>query len=449
MSDKIFKRPAMLGSSHIDADEFEGDVDNIDLIKRRNTHFGGSMLFYDNPAHIVKGEGVWLFDSTGRKYLDCYNNVASVGHCHPHVVKALCDQAGTLNTHTRYLHEDAIRYAERLAGKLPDGLDICFFVCTGTEANELAVRMARAFTKRRGIIVMESAYHGNSTLIGQTSTLTYPAEFRPAHIKAVEPPNTYRGPFKKDNDPGKAYAELVADAAKTLDDRGQGVAAFMCDTIFDSQGALEAPKNYFKEVRKVLNETGGLFIADEVQAGLCRTGKWWGFEHYDVIPDIVTLGKPMGDGHPLAVVVTSREIAKAFADTSIYFNTFGGNPVSMAVGNAVLDVCEDLKLDDHAQKVGAYLRAQLEDLAKTQSLIGTIHGRGLFQNVELVLNQDTLEPATEIARSIPDKMKDNGVLVSLTGRYGNIIKIRPPLVFSKDNADQLISTLSEVLHSCA
>lgn len=441
------ERPPILGASHVDFSDFGDDAENIDLIRRRQSQVAGSLLFYHDPVHIVRGEGVWLYDDKGRKYLDCYNNVASVGHCHPKVVAALTEQAGKLNTHTRYLHEGIVEYSEKLTGLMPEGLDVCYFVCTGTEANDLAMRIARAVTGKNGIIVMENSYHGNSTLIHEASTVGYPASDRPDHIVAVEPPNCYRGPYRsgEHEELGPAYAELVGQAIATLDNRGQGVAAFLCDTIFDSQGVIEAPEDYFREIYKKVREAGGLCIADEVQAGLCRTGKYWGFEHYGITPDIVTLGKPMGDGHPLAIVVTSREIAAKFAQHSFYFNTFGGNPVSMAVGKAVLEVCEEEAIAENARETGMYLREQLEVLAQRYPVIGDVKGKGLFQAIELVEDRETREPATKLASQLPDRMKQHGVLIGLSGRYGNTLKVRPPLTFSKANVDQLVLALDSVL----
>lgn len=441
------KRPASLGAAHTDLSDYSSEqTTNIDLIKRRQEHFGGAFLFYHDPVHIVRGEGVWLYDQHGTKYLDCYNNVASVGHCNPKVVNALIEQAEVLNTHTRYLHEGVVNYAEQLADTFPGDLSICMFVCTGTEANELAMRIARAVSGHNGAIVMEYSYHGNSTLISELSLAGMPLNKRPDHVVGVEPPNTYRGPFKReDREAGRKYAELVDDAIAELSKRNQHTAAFMCDAIFDSQGGLEAPSDYFKEVYKKVRAAGGLCIADEVQPGFARTGTMWGFENYDVIPDIVTLGKPMGNGHPLAGVVTTPEIFSAFSRSSFYFNTFGGNPVSAAVGKAVLDIIQEDNLAAHARETGSYLREGLEKLQEKYPIVGDVHGRGLYQALDLVKDRITLEPAHEIAALIPDAMKAEGILMGLSGRYGNVLKIRPPLVFNRDNADQLLAALDKVL----
>ena len=438
-------RPSLLDASHTSLDEYSDSTDSLELIKKRQKHLGASILFYHNPVHLVRGSGVFLYDKAGREYLDCYNNVASVGHCHPHVVKALCDQAQLLNTHTRYLHENVIEYAEMLTATMPGDLDICMFVCTGTEANDLAMRIARTVTGKQGAIVMEGAYHGNSTLVNELSTIAYSPRNRPPYIAAVEPPNCYRGPYQSGSDAGENYAALVDDAITTLQENNQGVAAFMCDTIFDTQGTLEAPVDYFEKVYARVRAAGGLCIADEVQAGLSRTGKNWGFEHYNVIPDIVTLGKPMGDGHPVAAVVTTRKIAEAFSNSAFYFNTFGGNPVSAAVGKAVLEVIKDESLTEHVNDVGNYLRRQLEELAMHHPIIGNIRGKGLFLGIELVEDPITQQPANTICRDLPDLMREQGILIGLSGRLGNVLKIRPPLVFSRANADFLIKTLDSIL----
>ena len=453
MSEKRAKmrddRPAGLGVAHADLADYEGtDAVNMDLIKRRAAHFGGSLLFYHDPVHIVRGEGVWLYDQHGKAYLDCYNNVCSVGHCNPRVVQAITKQAGELNTHTRYLHEAIIEYAEKLAGTFPGDLDMCLFVCTGTEANELAMLIARAVTGKRGAIVMDHSYHGNSTLIGEMSTSTYSRKKRPDHIAAVEPPNLYRGTYGSDEpDVGAKYAALVDDGIQRFEQNGQGLAAFMCDGIFDSQGGLEAPGDYFEHVYAKVRAAGGLCIADEVQPGFGRTGRMWGFEQYGVLPDIVSLGKPMGNGHPVAGVVTTPAIMQKFAEKSFYFNTFGGNPVSAAAGKAVLEEIEEKSLVSHVAAVGAHLRAGLEELATRHEIIGNVHGMGLYQALELVKDRETREAAREECQKIPDALKEEGILLGLTGPRGNVLKIRPPLVFDKSNADQLIGSLDKVLGS--
>ncbi len=421
-------------------------VDNADLIERRNKYFAGSFLFFHNPVHLVRGQGVWLYDNQGRKYLDAYNNIPNVGHCHPRVVDAICAQARLLNTHTRYLHENVINLAERIAGTTPEGLDVSLFACSGTEACELSLRLARHVTGNSGIIVMENSYHGNSKLVGEMSTITYTPDARPPWVATVEPPNTYQGPFREgDRDLARKYADLVDDAISQLQASGHGVAAFVCDAIFDSQGTLEAPKDYFKLVYEKVREAGGLCIADEVQAGFGRTGKYWGFEHYDVVPDILFAGKPMGNGHPTSLVTTRRDVADKWAENDAYFNTFGGNPVSAAAADTMMAVMEDENLVENCVAVGSYLRERLEVLADKHMLIGNVRGRGLFQGIELVKDRESREPAPEVAANIPDRMKDKGVLIGLTGRYGNVLKCRFPLVASQENVETLISALDTVI----
>lgn len=450
MADRSGSTPPSLGASHANLADFEGSqVGNLEMIRKRASHMGGSMLFYHDPVCLMRGEGACLFDQDGREYLDCYNNVPSVGHCNPRVVEALAAQAGCINTHTRYLHPLVVDYAESLTATLPDGLDVCFFVCTGSEANDLAVQMARAVTGHHGTIVMEYAYHGNTALVSELSTLGTGADGRPAHVVAVEPPNLYRGPFRLEAEGeascSRAYAGLIDGAISTLNDRGERVAAFLCDAIFDSHGGLEAPVDYFSMAYDRVRAAGGLVIADEVQAGFGRTGTMWGFEQHDVVPDIVTMGKPMGNGHPIAALVTTREIAEAFASKHVYFNTFGGNPVSAAVGQAVLHEIETQNLVTHAEETGAYLRGRLEALVDAHSLIGNVRGKGLYQALELVTDRLTREPASELAKKLPDRMKAAGVLIGLSGRYGNVLKIRPPLVITREQVDRLVAALDAVL----
>jgi 4-aminobutyrate aminotransferase-like enzyme len=411
----------------------------MDLLERRQNALGPAYhLFYDDPAHIVLGHGVWLWDADGRKYLDCYNNVASVGHCHEDVVAALTQQASTLNTHTRYLHENVVELSEAIAARMPGDLSVCMFVCTGTEANDLATRIARSVTGNSGMLVSEFSYHGNSTLVHTLSTAD--SKDRPDWLALFEPPCQYRPAFDGD-DLLDDYVGSVRNAIDGLGRKGQRPAAIMIDSIFDCPGTIAAPAGYFKQVYKTVRESGGLVIADEVQSGYCRTGKWWGFAHDDVVPDIVTLGKPMGGGHPLAAVVTTPEIAEKFAARSDYFNTFGGNPVSTAVGMAVINVIEEEKILQNVAGVGAFTKAGLEKLQEKYELIGDVRGRGLFLSLDLVKDRKSKTPDAEAARRMSNMMKDEGVLLSKHGRYDNTLKIRPPMVFSRDNAEQLLQAL--------
>ncbi len=416
----------------------------MELTERRKRALGPAYeLFYETPAHLVRGQGVWLWDADGRKYLDCYNNVASVGHCHPDVVAALAGQAATLNTHTRYLHENVIELSEKIASKMPGDLSVCMFVCTGTEANDLATRIARTVTGHKGMLASEFSYHGNSTLVYTLSTAD--SDERPDWLALFEAPCSYHLAFEGKN-LLDGYVGSVRNAIGDLQNRGQQPAAIIIDSIFDCPGTIEAPPGYFPQVFKTVRDAGGLVIVDEVQAGYCRTGNhWWGFQHDSAVPDIVTLGKPMGGGHPLAGVVTTPDIAARFAASSDYFNTFGGNPVSAAVGKAVIDVIDAEGVLENVTRVGAHTRAGLQQLKNQYDIIGDVRGRGLFLSVELVKDRDSKVPAASTARKMADLMKDEGVLISTHGRYENTLKIRPPMVFSKENADQLLAALDVCL----
>jgi 4-aminobutyrate aminotransferase-like enzyme len=425
-----------------------GDAD-AELLRRRAAALAPSyQLFYDEPVHLVRGEGVWLYDADGKRYLDCYNNVPSVGHAHPRVVAALGEQTGLLNTHTRYLHEHVVELAERLAANLPGDLSSCYFVCTGTEANDLAVQIARVVTGNRGVVVTERAYHGNSDLVGKLSTDSYPESERPDWLGVVEPPNTYRGPFRApEPELGARYAGLVGDSLAELDERGHGVAAMLIDTSWDSNGVLIAPDDYVDCVASVVGAAGGLVIADEVQAGYCRLGRnFWGHANYGLVPDVVTIGKPMGAGHPVAAVVTTPEIAARFAERRNYFNTFGGNPVSAAVALTVLDVIADEQLLANSAATGALLGAGIADLASRHDVIGNVQGSGLFWGVDLVADRTTREPVSYAdAKRLASALRNRGVLAGVTGRYTNVLKLRPPLVFHSEHVDLLLETLDAVL----
>lgn len=409
------------------------------LMARRQRVMGPAYRhFYRKPVHLVRGEGVWLFDSDGQRYLDCYNNVASVGHCHPHVVDALSRQAATLNTHTRYLHENVVELAERLGRTLPGDLEVCLFVCTGTEANDLALRIARAVSGNHGVIVTEHAYHGNSTAVFELSTEEYPVADQPDYLQQVTAPRSGEIP---------AAIRSVEQALATLDHRGHGTAMFICDNIFSSNGVLTPPPDYLRSVYRTVRAAGGLVVADEVQSGLCRLGEnWWAFMDSGVVPDIVTMGKPMGDGHPLAVVVTTPRIAQAFAQKYHYFNTFGGNPVSAAVGLAVLDVIEQESILQHVATVGAYLRSGLDDLAARHDTITDVRGKGLFYGIDLDA-EDGPKAASQRALDVREILRNTGVLLSVTGPENRTLKIRPPLVFARKHADELLCKLDEALCS--
>src|SRR5262245_1236461 len=352
-----------------------------ELLERRYRVLGrGSPLFYDKPLHLVRGEGVWLWDADGRRYLDAYNNVPHVGHCHPHVVEAISRQAAILNTHTRYLHEGIVAYAERLTSKFDPELSMAMLACTGSEANEIALRMATVCTGHRGILCTKFAYHGNTTAVAQISTVFPPPEGYGPHIRAVTAPDSYRDARDASGALSPAsWLESIEAACASLRESGQGVAGMLFDTIFSSEGLPLLDPVFLAHAAAIVRRAGGLYIADEVQPGFGRTGThFWGYQHYGVVPDIVTMGKPMVNGHPVSGVVARRELATEFAAKVMYFNTFGGNPVSCAAANAVLDVIEDERLQDHAREVGAYALAGLQKLAGKHAIIGDVRGCGLF-----------------------------------------------------------------------
>jgi 4-aminobutyrate aminotransferase-like enzyme/Ser/Thr protein kinase RdoA (MazF antagonist) len=418
------------------------------LERRRQRLAPGLELFYDNPLHVVRGEGVWLIDAAGRSFLDAYNNVPQVGHCHPGVVQALAQQAATLNTNTRYLYESVLEYADRLTATLPGDLSICMFVCSGSEANDLAWRLAKAHTQNSGAIVIEDAYHGTTDAVHELSPAEH-GEGRPLaeHIATVPAPNGYRGRFRRD-DPQYAdrYAACIDDAALSLNARGFAPAAFYLDLILASSGILVPPPGYLSAAFEKVRAAGGLCVADEVQSGFGRTGDhFWGFAAHDVVPDIVTLGKPIGNGFSMAAVVTTPAIVASLMEESEFFSTTGGNPVACAVGLAVLDVLEQEGLQERAACVGAILRSQIEELAGKYPLIGEVRGAGLFIGVELVRDRSTLEPAAREAAAIANRMRELGVLLGVAGPAANVLKIRPPLVFDENHALQLTDALDQAL----
>ena len=419
-----------------------------ELIKRRRDAMGPAYShFYDKPLYLVRGEGVWLYDDDGKRYLDCYNNVPSVGHCHPYVVEQITKQIGTLNTHTRYLHHAIVEYAEMLAETLPGDLSVCTLVCTGTEANDLAYRIARTVTRNEGAICTTGAYHGNSTLVTELSPEFERIRPKPDFVVDVTAPDLYRGPFGTEYpDYVQKYADQVDDAIDELADSGHKPAMMIIDSIYDGAGTHTPPPEYQQKVHEKVRAAGGLVVCDEVQSGLTRMGdNYWGFMDSGVVPDIVTMGKPMGDGHPLAVVVTTPAIAATFANESDYFNTFGGNAVSATAGKAVLEVVAKENLQANVKRSGDHLIAGFHRLAERHELIGDIRGKGLFLGVELVTDRATKNPATDAAALVAEKMRETGVLISTVGQDRNTLKIRPPLVFTTEHADIALAALDDAL----
>jgi 4-aminobutyrate aminotransferase-like enzyme len=419
-----------------------------ELLERRYRVLGrGSPLFYEKPLHLVRGEGVWLYDADGRRYLDAYNNVPHVGHCHPHVVEAIARQAAILNTHTRYLHEGIVTYAERLTALFDRELSMAFLACTGSEANEIALRMATVCTGHKGILCTKFAYHGNTTAVAQISTVFPPPEGFGPHIRAITAPDSYRDPREAGGalSPAAWLGEIEA-ACASLEASGQGVAAILVDTILSSEGLPDLPATFIEQAVAIVRRAGGVYIADEVQPGFGRTGShWWGYQRHGVVPDIVTLGKPMANGHPVSGVVARAELATEFAAKVMYFNTFGGNPVSCAAASAVLDVLERERLKDNARVVGDYALAGLTRLMQKHDVVGDVRGSGLFFGAELVSDRRSKQPATAETKRVVNAMRDHGVLISRIGVHDNILKIRPPMPFSKENADLLLATLDDAL----
>lgn len=420
------------------------------LLERRYRVLGrNAPLFYERPVHLVRGKGVWVTDADGRDYLDVYNNVPHVGHCHPRVVDAIAKQAATLNLHTRYLHETVVEYAERLTATFDDSLSSVVFTCSGTEANELALRMARYRTGGQGIIVSDFSYHGNSETLGALTTCFPTPEPFPGFARKVAIPDPYRDRHgRSDEELAHHFAAQVDQAVKSLQADGIRVAALLIDTLFANEGLPQPVPGYVAKAVEIVRAAGGLFICDEVQAGFGRTGDaMWGHQLSGVAPDIVTLGKPMGNGHPIAGVVAPIDLVDSFGLAATYFNTFGGNPVSAAAGMAVLDVLADEGLLQNARDVGRYIRDGLDRLADRHAIIGNVRGRGLFFGLELVGDDEARSPATAETKRVINLMRERGVLISRIGRYDNILKMRPAMVFAREHADQLLATLDDVLRA--
>ncbi|MDD0837805.1 aspartate aminotransferase family protein [Curvibacter sp. HBC61] len=417
---------------------------DADLLARRARLLGPAYrTFYDTPFHPVRGDGVWLYDADNRPFLDAYNNVASVGHCHPQVVQALTRQAATLNTHTRYLHAGVLDYAERLLARLPRELGHAMFTCTGSEANDLALRIARAHTGASGLIVTRFAYHGVTAPLAEASPSLGKSIQIGASVRTVPAPDLHpQEPARV----GRQFADGVRAAIADLQAHGLRPAALLVDTVFSSDGICTDPAGFLQEAVQAIRAEGGVFIADEVQPGFGRTGDaLWGFARHGVVPDIVTLGKPMGNGHPVAGLAVRPEVMAAFGRECRYFNTFGGNPVSMAVAHAVLDVIEGEGLQANAQAVGQYLRHQLRQLAQRHAVIGDVRGAGLFIGVDLVADRAQRTPDPALTARVVNGLRQRQVLLSATGEHASALKIRPPLVFSRGHADQLVDALDAVL----
>ncbi|CCH76952.1 Alanine--glyoxylate aminotransferase 2-like 1 [Nostocoides japonicum T1-X7] len=419
------------------------------LVERRTRLLGPSYrLFYGTPVELVRARGVQAWDAAGNEYLDAYNNVVSVGHGHPRVVEAIHRQLETLCTHTRYLHEGILDYAERLlptfGGRLAEEGHL-MLTCTGSEANELALRIAKHRTGRSGVIVTSEAYHGNTELTAGISPSM--GEFSPLGVwtRRVPTPDSYRLPPEG---LGAWLAEHTARQIEDLERRGEGLAAFVVDSLFSSDGVYAEPRTLLGPVADVVRRAGGLFVADEVQCGFGRSGeRLWGFQRHGLDPDIVTMGKPMGNGYPVAGIAVVDEVVQRFGQDMRYFNTFGGNTVAVAAARATFDVIEDEGLVANSERVGRYLRERLGTLAARDERLGDVRGAGLYVGVEIVRTRDGKEPDKETASAIVNGLRDRRVLISATGLHGNVLKIRPPLVFREEHAERLVEELDAVLQA--
>lgn len=405
------------------------------IARVRAEHVGKNVgLSYQSPLLIMRGQGQYLYDENGREFLDCVNNVCHVGHCHPDVVAAGQTQMAILNTNTRYLHPYLAEYAERLAATLPDPLEVCFFVCSGSEANELALRLAKTHTGKNNIAVLDHGYHGNTEALINISAYKFNGrggKGQPDHVQVLPLPDRLRD------------KQIL-----TLPTIEKNIAAFIGESLPSCAGQVVLPDGYLSQIYSAVRAAGGICVADEVQVGFGRVGThFWGFETQGVIPDIVTMGKPMGNGHPMGAVVTTKEIAESFCNGMEYFNSFGGNPVSCAIGLSVLDVLAKENLQQHALETGQHLKQKLLELQRKYPVMGEVRGTGLFLGIELVVDTKSLTPAPDLTTRIVNLMKDRGILLSSDGPHHNVIKIKPPMVFSRENCDFLAASLDDVIAS--
>ncbi|WP_289078982.1 aspartate aminotransferase family protein [uncultured Thalassospira sp.] len=422
------------------------DSPQTDLLGRRLRNVGAaSVLFYRDPIEMVSASGCWMTAADGTNYLDFYNNVPSVGHCHPKVVSAMANQAARLNINSRYLHQTVETYLDRLKATFPAHLENIVLTCSGSEANDLAIRIAQRAAKARGIIVTESAYHGNTAAVTDISPSAIKRGGLPDHVIAIAPP----GKHAYGDNIAAGFADAVHSAAITLKERGHGVAALIVDSIFSSDGVFSNPKGFLRLAVAVIHRAGGVFIADEVQPGFARTGDaFWGFARHDVAPDIVSMGKPMGNGFPMAGIAVRPEMLAAFCEDVGYFNTFAASPVAAATGLAVLDVIRDENLQNNAAVCGAYLREGLQHLAELDGRISDIRGAGLFLGVDLSEDGDPTRPSGQLVGDVINAMRRHRVLIGAAGKYGQTLKIRPPLCLKRSEVDFFIEALGKSLRAC-
>lgn len=425
------------------------DQDTRQLTEKRRKVLGESYrLFYRNPVHLVKGQGQYLWDAQGHQYLDMYNNVASIGHCHPAVIEAVHEQMQQLNTHTRYLHETILDYSEALLATMPAEIDRAMYMCTGSEANDLAIRIAQSYSGGTGIIVSQEAYHGTSGLTSGCSPALGSGQTLAATTRLVPAPDAYR---VDTDDLGAWFAAQIQTQIDDMQAHGIKFAGFLADSIFSSDGVMPGPIGFLKQAVDVVHANGGIFIADEVQPGFARTGDaFWGFARHGVVPDIVTTGKPMGNGIPVSGLLAKSDVMAAFSDHIPYFNTFGGNPVAMAAAQAVLKVIEQEQLQQHSHKVGAELLAALQQLMQRHACIGDVRGAGLFIGFELVTDRDSKTPNQALALNLIELLRNKyRVLTSVAGPHGNVLKLRPPLAFQQHDIDWVVTALDRALTAFA
>ena len=429
----------------------EGTFRSQEIVELRDKRLARSQrAYYSSPPAFVRGRGVWMYDEYGNAYLDTINNVTHVGHSNPRITRAATQQLAKLNTNSRFVYRGLADYADRLVSTLPDPLEVVFFVCTGSEANDLALRISRQVTGRHDVVILDGAYHGNTTAVMEISPNRYKGpggRGKPETTHELEIPNRYRGSYGYDDpDAGHKYASDADAVFRQLRDAGDDPAAFIAESLMGTAGNVVLPEGYLEGVFASARRHGALCISDEVQVGAARFGShFWGFQDQGVVPDIVTMGKPIGNGHPMAAVVTTPEIAQEFDDGVKYFNTFAGNPVSCAIGMEVLQIIEDEGLQQNALEVGQHLLSALSGLKDRHSLVGDVRGKGLYMGVELVRDRDSQEPAKEEAYAISEALLARGVVSYPTGQFDNVLKIKPPMVFDKSHADFFVEALDSVL----
>ena len=440
------KRSTIMDTNSFRADQDAQSLDSAKRIlteKRQQVLGGAYRLFYRNPVHLVKGQGQYLWDVDGKKYLDVYNNVASVGHCHPAVIEAVNQQMKQLNTHTRYLHENILQYSEDLLKTTPDEIDKAMFMCTGSEANDLAIRVAKSYSGGTGIIVTKEAYHGTSELTSGVSPALGSGQPLANTTRLVTAPDRYR---VNEQDIGEWFAKQIQQQIDDMTDHGIKFAGFLADSLFSSDGVLPDPAGYLRPAIDVVHRNGGIFIADEVQPGFGRTGEsFWGFGRHDIVPDVITTGKPMGNGIPISGLLAKEKVLASFSDDIPYFNTFGGNPVAISAAQAVLNVIQGEKLQEHSLNVGAILLKELRKLAGRHECVGDVRGVGLYIGFEIVKDRTTKLPDKMRTLNVIESLREMFVLTSVAGPYSNVLKLRPPLAFQESDIDWLVGALDKAL----